>query len=79
MTAKKTAFSFEKALDSLETIVNSIEKGDISLEESLKQFETGIQLTQSCHKALSEAEQKVKQLMKDNEKESVVTFEKKED
>lgn len=46
----------------LETIVNQLEKGELSLEESLKSFERGIKLSQQCQQALNNAEQKVQKL-----------------
>ncbi len=50
---------FEHSLTELETIVGQLEKGDLSLEESLKHYEKGINLAQKCQKILSEAEQKI--------------------
>lgn len=63
-TPDAAAPDFEKALGELEEIVASMERGDVSLEESLKQFERGIQLTRSCQKALQQAEQKVEILLR---------------
>ena len=63
MTKKKTKFVFEKALENLNDIVEKMEQGGLSLEDSLKQFEEGVKLTKECQKALSTAEQKVKVLM----------------
>lgn len=54
---------FEKKLGRLEEIVQKMEKGDLSLEDSLKFFEEGVRLSRECHKSLSEAEQKVKTLV----------------
>ncbi len=54
---------FEKKLSRLEEIVQKMEKGDLALEESLKLFEEGVQLSRECHSRLSEAETKVKLLM----------------
>ena len=51
--------SFEKALSELEALVERMETGELTLEESLKSFEQGIALTRSCQQALTEAEQKV--------------------
>ena len=51
--------SFETALSELETLVERMETGDLTLEESLKSFEQGVALTRSCQQALAEAEQKV--------------------
>ena len=53
---------FEKALGELEQLVETMEKGELSLEESLKTFEKGIALTRECEKALKEAEQKIETL-----------------
>ena len=58
------SIDFEQALDELETLVERMEQGDSSLEDSLKDFERGIELTRSCQKALAEAEQKVQILLK---------------
>lgn len=56
--------SFEDSLRKLETIVERLEKGDLALEDSLKLFEEGIGLSESCKKELDEAEGKVQQLLK---------------
>ena len=58
---------FEKALDELETLVERMEQGESSLEDSLKDFERGIELTRSCQRALAEAEQKVQILLNKDE------------
>jgi exodeoxyribonuclease VII small subunit len=59
---------FEKSLGRLEQLVDQMEVGDLSLEESLKAFEAGVKLTRECQQALNEAEQKVTLLMeKDGE------------
>lgn len=54
-----TSPSFETALSELENLVERMESGELTLEESLKSFEQGIALTRSCQQALNEAEQKV--------------------
>jgi len=56
---KPSTLSFEDALSELESLVETMEKGDLSLEESLQSFERGVELTRTCQKALKEAEQKV--------------------
>ncbi|MEO5573789.1 MAG: exodeoxyribonuclease VII small subunit [Gammaproteobacteria bacterium] len=58
--------NFEQALHELEALVARMEQGEISLEDSLRDFERGIELTRSCQKALQEAEQKVQILMEKN-------------
>jgi len=56
----------EGALEKLELLVESLEKGDLSLEESLTVFEAGIKLTRQCQETLSAAEQKVQLLVEKN-------------
>ncbi len=63
MARKKNTALFEESLQELEQIVEQMEQGDISLEQSLKAFERGIKLTRICQKALQEAEQKVQILL----------------
>ena len=48
--------TFEENLATLETIVSRLEKGDVPLEEALKQFETGIKISQNLQKTLQNAE-----------------------
>lgn len=62
MAAKKTP-NFEKSLQQLEELVERLETGELSLEDSLKTFEQGIKLTRSCQAALQDAEQKVELLL----------------
>lgn len=66
MSRKKSPSLFEEAMDELENLVTEMEKGDITLEESLKAFERGIKLTRTCQNALQEAEQKVRILLEKN-------------
>ena len=61
-------------MSELESLVESLEKGDQSLEESLQAFERGIELTRSCQKALDEAEQKVRILNSDSEQAELEPF-----
>lgn len=68
-------FQFEKVLDELSTLVQTMEQGNISLEDSLKHFERGIKLTGECQKALQSAEQKVQILTDKNGQESLEPFE----
>jgi exodeoxyribonuclease VII small subunit len=55
---------FEESLKKLEAIVEKLEKGDMSLEESLKLFEEGVVLSGACKKELDTAEGKVQMLIK---------------
>ena len=56
--------NFEQSLKQLETIVAQMERGDISLEESVKLFEEGTKLAEQCKQQLAEAEGKVEILIK---------------
>jgi exodeoxyribonuclease VII small subunit len=56
------AIPFELSFSELESIVTQLEKGDLTLEDSLKQFEKGIHLAQQCQTLLTQAEQKIEQL-----------------
>jgi len=66
--------NFETALGELEGLVEKMEQGDLSLEASLAAFERGIQLTRTCQDALSQAEQKVEQLLKQGGDEQLAQF-----
>ncbi len=63
MPKKKKPSNFESDLQELENLVEKMEDGELSLEESLVHFERGIALTRSCQKALTEAEQKIQILL----------------
>jgi len=67
MARKTTTFNFEEALENLEELVEAMEDGELSLEESLKAFEQGIKLTRECQAALENAEQKVQLLVKSDD------------
>ena len=64
MSKDKKAVDFEQQLASLEGLVNSLESGELSLEESLESFEQGIKVARDCQAALKSAEQKVEVLMR---------------
>lgn len=82
VAAKKTSkksnpenVNFESAMQELEALVARMEKGDHSLEDALKDFERGVELTRQCQRALREAEQKVQQLMIEGNREELAPFE----
>ena len=54
--------SFEENIERLEQIVRAMERGEVSLEESLKLFQEGTALVASCGKLLDEAELQVKKI-----------------
>ncbi|MGH8251399.1 MAG: exodeoxyribonuclease VII small subunit [Steroidobacteraceae bacterium] len=68
MTRPKPATpDFEASLAELEQIVARLEQGELTLEESLRQFERGVELTRGCQKALQQAEQKIRLLTRDKD------------
>ena len=58
--------NFETAFQKLEAAVARLEEEDLSLEEALRAYETGVKMAEICSKRLSEAERKVEVLMKTN-------------
>ncbi len=62
MSNSDTLFDFEASLNQLEEIVNKMEQGQLTLEESLGAFEQGIKLTRQCQATLKQAEQRVAKL-----------------
>lgn len=66
MARKKAPLDFEQSLTELQTLVERLENGELSLEDSLSTFEQGIALTRDCQAALSQAEQKVNILLERN-------------
>ena len=61
-------FNFEASMEELQQVVNKLEKGDLSLDESIEIFQRGIQLSKLCAKKLDEVEKKVTILLEqDNE------------
>jgi exodeoxyribonuclease VII small subunit len=59
----KKPFTVEHALGELEALINAMEGGELTLEQSLQAFEMGIRLTRECQEALNQAEQKVQILL----------------
>ena len=59
--------TFEQALSELEDIVNSLERGDISLEDAIKAYERGSELKDQCEKRLKEAKMKVEKIQVDKD------------
>ncbi len=80
MTRKKTKTQhFEQALQELTTIVEQMEKGNLSLEDSLATFERGVKLARECQQSLQEASQKVQILTEKNELEALTNLSYEED
>ena len=74
MVAKRKKLDYEAAVSELESLVERLEKGDISLEESLKLYERGVLLTRDCQEALQAAEQKVQMLLQQSGQSALVDF-----
>jgi len=72
--ARKKAVNFEEALEELESLVEQMEDGDLSLEESLAAFEKGVRIARECQDALKQAEQRVQILLQQNGEERLVPF-----
>lgn len=75
MTKKTKLPNLEESLEEVSTLIENMEHGNLSLEESLTRFERGITLIKHCQKILQEAEQKVQILLKNNGKEELESYE----
>lgn len=71
MTLPTAPQNFEQTIKTLEILVERMERGELSLEQSLQDFERGVELVRVCRQALDEAEQRVQILI---EKEGVATL-----
>lgn len=65
---------FEHSLAELEALVESLETGDLSLEDSLKKFERGVALARTCQNALKTAELRVRQLVENDDETEIAEF-----
>ncbi len=76
MTSKNdnSAKDFETSLEQLEKLVLQMESGDLSLDESLAQFQQGVKLTRHCQQLLENAKQSVEKLLDVNSEDSAVAF-----
>ncbi len=71
---RSKGFDFEASLNELEKLVDALEEGDVSLEQSLQDFERGINLTRACQSALTDAQQKVQILLEKNGQSSLEDY-----
>ncbi|HEY2988442.1 MAG TPA: exodeoxyribonuclease VII small subunit [Candidatus Binatia bacterium] len=67
MAQKELEKKFEACLDELEKLVERLESGELSLEESLAAFEEGVRLVKFCNQKLNEVEKKIELLVKDKD------------
>ena len=61
--------NFEEAMQELETITRELEKGDLSLDESVKKFEKGMEVSKKCNEILENAEKRITILLKQENEE----------
>lgn len=66
MPRKKNELDFEQSLKALETLVQQMEQGELTLQQSLEAFEEGVKLTRACQQQLETAEQRVQILVEKN-------------
>jgi exodeoxyribonuclease VII small subunit len=74
LNAKSKPADFEKALAELEGLVGRLERGDLPLDEALKTFERGVELTRHCQAALKTAQQKVEILLSKSGQTEIAPF-----
>jgi exodeoxyribonuclease VII small subunit len=75
---KEKGKAFEELMGDLEGQVRSLETGDLTLDQSIAAFETGMSLAKECDKKLSEAKAKVEKIIADETGTKTVPFEIKE-
>lgn len=75
MTKNQKLPDLETSLAEINSLIEQMEQGDLSLEQSLTQFERGITLIKHAQKILQTAEQKVQLLMKKNGDEKLIDYE----
>ena len=66
--AKNNLTTFEKDLKAMQSILDDIETKDLSLDDIIKKYKLGIELSKKCQKALEEAEQKIKEVSDNTDK-----------
>ena len=74
MDDEKLDISFEKAVQKLEEIIVSLEKGDLSLEDSFSLFQEGMALSKYCASCLEDIDKKIRVLTMSKDKEEEVDF-----
>ncbi len=72
---RKKNTGFEQSLGELEALIKQLESGELSLDQSLKQFKRGVELTRHCQGILDQAQQVVEQLIDPVDESSAVPFE----
>jgi exodeoxyribonuclease VII small subunit len=73
-TRKDRLPDFEKSLTELESLVERLESGELSLDESLAQFKRGVELARHCQDVLNKAQQTVEKLLDIDDESTAVPF-----
>jgi exodeoxyribonuclease VII small subunit len=71
---KESLPDFEKALEELESLVDQLEAGELTLDQSLNRFKRGVELTRHCQSVLDKAQQSVQQLVDPEDESSAEPF-----
>lgn len=71
----KKDLNFEETMQELENIVQELEKGNLNLDDSIKKFEEGMNISKKCNEILEEAEKKITILIKKDDKIEEENFE----
>jgi exodeoxyribonuclease VII small subunit len=79
VTRKIKAPDLENSIAEINTLIEQMDQGELSLEQSLEKFERGITLIKHCQKVLQDAEQKVQILIQNNEKEELKLYDDKDE
>ena len=66
MSKKEENKSFEELMESLETIVKELEKGDLNLDDSVAKFEEGMKISKECNKILENSEKRISILLEND-------------
>ena len=74
MSSKKKETSFEEALEKLESLVESMESGEVPLSTLVEKFEEGSKLVKLCEERLQQAELKIEKLRQDKESVALEAF-----
>ncbi|ADE71467.1 MULTISPECIES: exodeoxyribonuclease VII small subunit [Priestia] len=64
--ATNKEYTFEEAMEQLETIVNKLEEGDVPLEEAIQQFQEGMTLSKFCHDRLQHIEKQMETILRED-------------
>ncbi|ADF41273.1 exodeoxyribonuclease VII small subunit [Priestia megaterium] len=64
--ATNKEYTFEEAMEQLETIVNKLEEGDVPLEEAIQQFQEGMTLSKFCHDRLQHIEKQMENILRED-------------